>query len=85
MRGQLIQAPGYMVNYGLAAIIAADLRATIRNERGDWIDGDPGWYGHVSDRLYKWGLERSSGDVLTDVLGRPPSPDALIAEFRRGA
>jgi hypothetical protein len=85
MRGQLIQAPGYMVNYGLAAIIAADLRAAIRSERGDWIDGDPGWYEHVSQRLYKWGLERSSGDVIADVLGRPPSPDALVAEIRRGA
>ena len=49
MRGQLFQEPGYMVNYALGAIIAADLRAAIRAERGDWTTGDPGWYAWVSE------------------------------------
>jgi hypothetical protein len=84
MRGQLVQEPGYMVNYALAAIIAADVRAAIRAVRGDWHSGDPGWYGWVSERLYRWGLARSSGDVLRDVLGRAPTADALIAEIGRG-
>jgi hypothetical protein len=83
MRGQLVQEPGYMVNYALAAIIAADLRAGIRAARGDWSTGDPGWYEWVSARIYRWGLERSSRDVLVDVLGRTPTADALTAEIGR--
>ncbi len=84
MRGQLVQEPGYMVNYALAAIIAADLRAAIRAARGDWSTGDPGWYEWVSARIYRWGLERSGRDVLVDVLGRAPTADALATEIGRG-
>jgi hypothetical protein len=83
MRGQLVQEPGYMVNYALAAIIAADLRAAIRGARGDWSTGDPGWYEWVSARIYRWGLERPSRDVLVDVLGRTPTADALTVEIGR--
>jgi hypothetical protein len=83
MRGQLFQEPGYMVNYALAAIIAADLRAAIRAERGDWSTGDPGWYAWVSERLFRFGASKSSGDVLREVLGRGPSADALIRELSR--
>lgn len=84
MRGQLVQEPGYMVNYALAAIIAADVRAAIRAARGDWSTGDSGWYDWVSARLYRWGLERSSRQVLLDVLGRAPTAEALAAEIGRG-
>ena len=84
MRGQLVQEPGYMVNYALAAIIAADVRAAIRAVRGDWSTGDSGWYDWVSARIYRWGLERTSRDVLVDVLGRRPTVDALAAEIARG-
>jgi hypothetical protein len=82
IRGQLIEAPGYMANYPIGAILAADLRAAIRAARGDWIEGDPGWYTWVSDHLLRFGLERSSGEVIRELLGRPPSPDALLAEIR---
>ena len=85
MRGQLVQEPGYMVNYALGPIIAADLRAAIRAERGDWSAGDPGWYGWVSEHVYRWGLERTSAEVLTGVLGRAPTADALLAEVARAA
>jgi hypothetical protein len=83
MRGQLVQEPGYMANYAIGAVLAADLRAATRAARGPWIDGDPGWYGWVSDRVYRFGLERPSRDVLRDVLGRAPSPDALLDEVAR--
>ena len=83
MRGQLVQEPGYMVNYAIGPILAADLRATIRAERGDWVRGDAGWYEWVSERIYRWGLERSSVDVLRDVLGRQPDPHALLRELAR--
>ena len=84
MRGQLFQEPGYMVNYALAAIIAADLRTAIRAALGDWSTGDPGWYAWVSEHVYRWGAERGSGAVLRDVLGRGPTATALIAELKRG-
>ena len=29
--------------------------------RGDWIDGDPGWYPWVRDRIYRFGRERPPG------------------------
>jgi len=85
MRGQLVQEPGYMVNYALGPILAADLRAAIRTARGDWSAGDPGWYGWVSDRIYRWGLERTSAEVLAGVLGRAPNADALLGEVARAA
>jgi len=85
MRGQLVQEPGYMVNYAIGPILAADLRAAIRAACGDWVAGDPGWYPWVSERIYRFGLERPSGQVLRGVLGRAPAPDALLAELGRAA
>ena len=61
MRGQLVQEPGYMANYAIGAVLAADLRAAIRAARGDWIDGDPGWYAWVTEHVYRFGLERPAG------------------------
>ena len=83
MRGQLVAEPGYMVNYALGPIIAADLRAAVRAARGDWSAGDSGWYDWVSTHVYRFGLERPSGEVLADVLGRTPTADALLAEIAR--
>jgi hypothetical protein len=73
-----------MVNYALAAIIAADLRVAIRGARGDWSIGDPGWYDWVSAQIFRWGIERPCRDVIVDVLGRAPTADALTAEIGRG-
>jgi hypothetical protein len=83
IRGQLVQEPGYMANYAIGAVLAADLRAVIRDARGDWIEGDPGWYAWVSDRIYRFGLERPAGVVLRDVLGRAPAADPLLREIGR--
>ena len=82
MRGQLVQAPGYMANYAIGAVLACDLRAAFRAE-GEWLDGDPGWYARVSERLLRFGLERPSGEVLRAVLGRAPDERALVAEIGR--
>lgn len=81
IRGQLVEEPGYMANYAIGAVLAADLRGAIRAQRGDWIEGDPGWYGWVRDRVYRFGRERTASDVLRDVLGRPPTVGALVAEL----
>jgi hypothetical protein len=83
IRGQMVQESGYMANYAVGAVLAADLRAAIRAARGDWIDGDPGWYDWLTEHVYRFGLERSAGDVLRDVLGRPPDVTALLAEIAR--
>jgi hypothetical protein len=83
MRGQLIDVPGYLVNYALGAFIAADLRERIRALHGDFTLGDSTWYGFVRERIYRFGLERSSRRVMEDLLGRPVSADALLADLSR--
>jgi hypothetical protein len=81
-RGQLVNSPGYMMNYALGAILAADMRARALQQRGPMAD-DPGYYAYLSEKLYRFGLEKRSSDVLREFLGRPPAPDALLADMRR--
>jgi len=84
MRGQLVDSPGYMLNYGLGAVLTAQIRARIRELHGDWTAGDPTWYPWVRDRLYRFGQERPTSAVLQDFLGGALSPDAILAELRLG-
>jgi hypothetical protein len=81
-RGQLVSGPGYMMNYALGAILAADMRARCRELRGPMRD-DPGYYPWLAERLFRFGLERPSGQVLREFLGRPPGPGAILADMRR--
>jgi hypothetical protein len=83
MRGQLVDAPGYMVNYAAGAIIIAAIRARIRAAHGPFIEGDGSWYGWIAPRLYRFGLERPTREVLEAFLGGPVSPVALLADMRR--
>ena len=83
VRGQLVDLPGYMLNYAAGAILVADLRARIAALRGPFTEGDPGWYPWVSDRIYRFGLERPSRRVIEEFLGRPPSPQALLDDLAR--
>jgi hypothetical protein len=39
----------------------------------------------MSERLFRFGLERSSRDVVTSFLGRPVSPRALMGDLARMA
>lgn len=82
-RGQLVDAPGYMLNYAVGAILIADIRARTRELHGPFVAGDTTWYGWVAPRLFRYGLERSSREVITEFLGRPVSPAALLADLRR--
>ncbi len=82
-RGQLVDSPGYMVNYALGAIIVADLRARCRALRGPFSAEDHGYYSWLSEKIYRYGLERASGGVLREFLGRDMSPEALIADLGR--
>jgi hypothetical protein len=81
IRGQLVESPGYMANYALAAIVAAALRARIPAVRGEWQDGDPGWFAFVSDHLLRFGADRSPAEVLESFLGRPLDVDPLISDM----
>ena len=84
IRGQLVESPGYMSNYAVGAVLATSIRAAMRDALGDWVHGDRRWYPWLRDRVYRYGLERPSRDVLHDVLGRAPTADALLAEIGRG-
>jgi hypothetical protein len=83
VRGQLIESPGYMINYALAAIVAAALRRRIREVRGEWLGagGDPGWYAFVAEHLLRFGSERPPREVLEAFLGGPLTAEALFTDF----
>jgi hypothetical protein len=83
VRVQLVSSPGYMVNYGLGAVLTADLRERIAAQLGGFETGDPRWYGWITPRLLQSGTARDTAAVLRDFLGRPVSPDALITDIRR--
>jgi len=83
MRGQLIESTGYMLNYGLGAILVADLREAIRLRHSDFATGDSAWYGYVRSSIYRFGQEQSSRQVTEDYLGRPPSAAALLSDLAR--
>ena len=83
MRGQLVESPGYMMNYALGAFIVADLRETLATRSGPITTGRTGWYRDGSDRIYRFGRARSSGRVIHDVLGRGVSSNALLGDLAR--
>ena len=83
VRVQLVDSPGYMVNYGLGAVLTAELRAQTAARLGRFETGDARWYAWTTERLLKFGTSRDTPALLQEFLGRPVSPDALIAEIRR--
>jgi Peptidase family M3 len=83
VRGQLVDLPGYMVNYGLGAVLTADLRARVQQQIGSFDAGNPRWYDWLSATLLRYGSERETAPLLQEFLGRPVSPDALLVQLRR--
>ena len=83
VRVQLVDSPGYMVNYGLGSVITADIRQRIRQSLGPFEAGDPRWYSWISEHLLKVGGEFETAELLRQFLGRPVSPQALIDDMRR--
>ena len=83
VRGQLIDSPGYLANYALSAIVAAAVRARIRELRGPWWEGDPGWFAFVADRLFAPGAARTPADLLRSSLGGPLTAKPLLEDLRR--
>jgi hypothetical protein len=85
IRGQLVQMPGYMVNYGLGSVLTADLRQHTREALGPFETGNPQWYSWTSDHLLRFGEEIDTCRLLKQFLGRPVSPQALLDQIRRAA
>ena len=83
MRGQLVENPGYLLNYAFGAIIAADLRAALKERYGPFTIGRSDWYGQVSEKIYRFGLTRPARDVTEAILGRGPNPGALLLDLAR--
>ena len=83
VRVQLVHKPGYMVNYGLGAVITADIRERITRQLGPFQAGDERWYGWLSQQLLSTGEEQETAKLLRRFLGRPVSPQALLRELQR--
>jgi hypothetical protein len=83
MRVQLASDPGYMVNYGLGVMLTAELRQRTAELAGAFDTGNAVWYGWVSERLLRYGSERDARSLMLDLLGRPVSPAALLAQIAR--
>ncbi|MCJ7452130.1 MAG: hypothetical protein MUO39_06585, partial [Steroidobacteraceae bacterium] len=83
MRVQLASDPGYMVNYGLGAMLTAEMRQRIAEVAGPFDTGNPGWYEWVAGRLLRYGSERDAQSLMNDLLGRPVSPAALMTQIAR--
>ncbi|MEP7226743.1 MAG: hypothetical protein ABI785_05240 [Gemmatimonadales bacterium] len=83
LRGQLVDAPGYMMNYAAGSILIAAIRARTRALHGPFVTGDSSWYSWVAPRLYRYGLERPTRAVIEEFLGGPVSPEALLDDMLR--
>ena len=83
MRGQLVDAPGYMMNYAVGAMVIAALRARTIERHGPWIQGDSSWYPWVSRALFRYGLERPTREVVEEFLGGPVTPAPLLKDMGR--
>jgi len=80
---QLVSNPGYMVNYGLGAVLTAEIRKATADAIGSFDAGNPKWYGWSSEKLLVFGSERSAKSLMQSLLGRPPSPRALLEQINR--
>lgn len=83
VRVQLADLPGCMVNYGLGAILTAEMRKHISETLGGFDTGDSRWYAWLSERLLRFGSERDTRTLMQDFLGRPVSPEALLEQIHR--
>lgn len=83
IRGQLVQVPGYMVNYGLGSVLTADIREHTRKTLGPFETGNAQWYAWTSERLLRFGEQLDTPALLTQFLGRPVSPQALLNQIQR--
>src|SRR5262249_21881280 len=69
------------VNYGLGAILTADMRQHIAEALGSFDTGNSRWYGWLSKHLLRYGSERDTPTLMLDFLSRPVSPPALLPQI----
>jgi len=83
MRVQLASDPGYMVNYGLGAVLTAEMRARTIEAIGPFDAGNPAWYQWLGAQLLRSGSGRDTQSLMAGLLGRPVSPQALLRQIDR--
>ncbi|MGH8251383.1 MAG: hypothetical protein ACREVI_11935 [Steroidobacteraceae bacterium] len=83
VRVQLVSRPGYMVNYGLGAVLTAEMRKATAAAIGPFDAGNQKWYKWSSKQMLQYGSEKSARQLMQELLGRPLSPEAMLAEVRR--
>ena len=83
MRVQLGEEPGYMINYGLGAVLTAEIRQRTIEAIGPINAGNPKWYGWTSEQLLVFGSERDTKRLMQDFLGRPLTSAAVLEQLRR--
>ena len=72
-----------MINYGLGALITADIRQRIVGQLGPFDAGEPRWFGWLADRLLKNGEAQPTALQLRQFLGRAVTPQALLDDLHR--
>ena len=83
VRVQLVDSPGYMVNYGLGSVVTADIRQRTASQLGRFDTGDERWFSWLSQHLLSSGQTHETAELLRGFLGRPVSPQALLSEIGR--
>ena len=83
LRVQLVDQPGYMINYGLGAVLTADLRRRTRDRIGVFDAGNRLWYAWSARTLLRFGNSITTPALLRRFFGRRVSDAALIAQIRR--
>jgi len=82
IRSQLVSDPGYMINYGLGALMTAEIRAKTESSIGSFDAGNPRWFEWTSEHLLRFGAQVEVTGLMRQFLGHPVSPSALIADIR---
>jgi hypothetical protein len=72
-----------MINYGLGAVLTADIRQRIKDAIGPFDAGNPRWYPWTSSHLLRFGSSVDTPKLLHQFLGRAVSPDAILAQLKR--
>jgi hypothetical protein len=83
LRVQLVRWPGYMINYGLGAVLTADIRQRIQEVIGPFDTGNARWYAWTSSHLLRYGASIDTATLLRQFLGRPVSTAALLSQLQR--
>lgn len=83
VRVQLVDAPGYMVNYGLGAVVTAEIRRRVTSQIGRFDTGNERWFAWLSQNLLSSGQTHETAELLRAFLGRRVSSQPLLDEIGR--